>query len=374
MNKNLIAGLMLMMIVSACAGAGPSPTPIPATPTAVKTATAVPSATPLQPAPPVAVRRPVPTRTPRPGVPGRRPTPPAGIFTPGAEGPANCKVTSLPLTALTDLGTGTYKGSQGGLYPGGANQPPAAYLQSGLDHAQAIKLLNQAGNSDPNGKIGLLSIGMSNATMSFTEFQAEANRDPQKNPLLVAVDGAQGAHDAERVKDIHDNYWTVLGQRISAAGLSNNQIQAVWLQEGIASETSAFPADARQLQDDLAEIVQNLDDTFPNLQIIYLSSVTYTGYATNQLLPEPYSYDGGFAVKWLIEDHINNNEQGAWLAWGPYLWTNGTKGRSDGFIWECQDVKSDGTHPSSTSGVQKIAGQLLKFFKGDQTAKSWFVK
>src|SRR3954471_22707942 len=32
------------------------------------------------------------------------------------------------MVALTDLGKGTYKGEQGGLYPGGVNTMPAAHL------------------------------------------------------------------------------------------------------------------------------------------------------------------------------------------------------------------------------------------------------
>jgi len=37
--------------------------------------------------------------------------------------------TSVGLIPLTDLGAGTYQGFQGGLYPGGTNEPPAAYQQ-----------------------------------------------------------------------------------------------------------------------------------------------------------------------------------------------------------------------------------------------------
>src|SRR5689334_17929310 len=45
---------------------------------------------------------------------------------------------SLGLIPLTDLGAGTYKGEQGGLYPGGRNAMPAAHLKAGLDLANKI--------------------------------------------------------------------------------------------------------------------------------------------------------------------------------------------------------------------------------------------
>ena len=88
--------------------------------------------------------------------------------------------------------------------------------------------------------------------------------------------------------------------------------------------------------------------------------------------PEPYAYESGFAVKWLIQSRIRAN-RGAWMGWGPYLWTNGTVGRSDGLVWLCSDTQSDGTHPSAT-GQQKVAELLLKFFKANQTANVWFVR
>ena len=44
-----------------------------------------------------------------------------------------------------------------------------------------------------------------------------------------------------------------------------------------------------------------------------------------------------------------------WMAWGPYYWSNGMLGRNDGFVWDCEDFSSDGTHPSSTFGQLKVA-------------------
>src|SRR5258708_7769274 len=39
---------------------------------------------------------------------------------------------SVGLTPLTDLGKGSYKGEQGGLYPGGENITPPEHLEAGL--------------------------------------------------------------------------------------------------------------------------------------------------------------------------------------------------------------------------------------------------
>src|SRR5206468_1021451 len=60
-----------------------------------------------------------------------------------------------------------------------------------------------------------------------------------------------------------------------------------------------------------------------------------------------------------------------WLAWGPYLWADGLTPRSDGLTWQCADLQSDGTHPSS-SGASKVAQMLLSFFQTDPVASRWY--
>ncbi len=292
---------------------------------------------------------------------------------PGSRDEPDCAKTSVGLIPLSDLGTGNYKGFEGGLYPGGRNQPPSPYLESGLARTRRIRPLNRAGQPDANGDVVLLSIGMSNTTMEYSQFKRAADADPQKNPRLKIVDGAQGGQDAERIMDSGAQYWRVIEQRLGDAGATRDQVQAAWLKEAIAGERREFPQDARRLEDDLRAIVRVLQQRYPNLQIVYISSRIYAGYATTRLNPEPYAYESGFAVKWVIEEMIKGKLDGPWLAWGPYLWTDGTKGRGDGLVWTCEDVRADGTHPSP-SGVQKVAELLLKFFKSDQSAKPWFLK
>lgn len=61
------------------------------------------------------------------------------------------------------------------------------------------------------------------------------------------------------------------------------------------------------------------------------------------------------------------------LRW-PYLWANGTTPRkTDGLTWAQKDYLEDLAHPSE-SGRQKVADQLLTFFKTDTSAQTWFMK
>jgi hypothetical protein len=287
------------------------------------------------------------------------------------------------LVPLTDLGRGMYKGEQGGLYPGGQNTPPPTHAKAGRELARHIVPLDAEGNNAPEGKIVLLSIGMSNTTQEFQVFQKKAKSEAQLNPRLVIVDGAQGGQTAKVTADPNSNYWKVVDQRLAAAGVTGNQVQAVWLKQANAGPIAAFPEEAKKLEADIVETLHNLTDRFPNLKIAYLSSRIYAGYATTPLNPEPHAYEGGFAVKWAIANQIAGKPElnydaskrpvrAPWLAWGPYLWTDGVNGRKDGVVWVRDDVGQDGTHPSE-SGRIKVAGMLLNFLKAEPTAKSWFL-
>ena len=291
---------------------------------------------------------------------------------------------STGLVRLTDLGKRAYQGQQGGLYPGGENAPPPAHAKLGLQLARQIVPRDADGRPSPDGKIVLLSTWMSNATQEFQAFQKLAQRDAALNPRLVIVDGAQGGQTATITARPEANYWKVVADRLAAAGVTASQVQATWIKQANARPTAPFPEEANKLQQDLVHTLHNLHDKFPNLKLAYLSSRIYGGYAASPLNPEPHAYETAFAVKWLVADQIVGKPElncdpakGAvrspWIAWGPYLWADGLKGRSDGLVYVREDLAEDGTHPS-ISGREKVAKLLLDFLKRDPTARLWFVK
>ena len=296
-----------------------------------------------------------------------------------------CSQTSVGFTPLTDLGADLYQGQQGGLYPDGQNGPPAAHLAAGLAQAQAIQPLAADGSPAVDGKIGFISVGMSNASLEFNSFLRLANDDPAKSDALVIVNGAQGGWTSNKLAENPDaEYWQVLDQRLTDNGLTPAQVQVVWLKEargGVKNEP--FPQEPQILQAQLQSIVQLVQARYPNVKIVYLSSRIYGGYATGPLNPEPIAYHSGFAVKWLIEAQINGDPQlnydpalgevaAPWLAWGPYLWADGLTPRSDGLTWACNEFADDGTHPGDPAR-DKVAAMLLDFFKTDETTNVWFL-
>src|SRR5436853_7867608 len=66
---------------------------------------------------------------------------------------------------------------------------------------------------------------------------------------------------------------------------------------------------------------------------------------------------------------LNYNSVAPWIAWGAYLWADGTTPRSDGLVWLQSDFETkDYTHPAQ-SAEQKGGPMLLNFFKTSSVTK-----
>lgn len=173
------------------------------------------------------------------------------------------------------------------------------------------------------------------------------------------------------------------GMRLASAGVTGAQVTVAWIKLGTASPSGAFPQDAQSLADGIAATIRNAKARYPNLVIAYLSSRICAGYATTSLNPDPYAYQSGFSVKRVVLDQITGTGNlnfdpaaGAvvapWIAWGPYLWADGTTPRGDGVTWSCAGLQADGTHPSA-SGQAKVAQMLLDFVQTDSTTSRCFL-
>src|SRR5687768_8457088 len=89
------------------------------------------------------------------------------------------------LTPLTELGERAYQGFPGGLYPDGKNERPAAHEKAGLALARQVQPLDAGGKPSPDGKIVLLTVGMSNTAQASQALIRLASMDPAKNPRVV---------------------------------------------------------------------------------------------------------------------------------------------------------------------------------------------
>ena len=317
-----------------------------------------------------------------------------------------CLLLAAPLAAqripLNDLGTGKYLGQfVGGLYEHGANAPPADHAAVGLGQAALVRPLDATGKASPSGRIVMVSVGMSNTTQEFCaagnpapctswSFAGQASADPAVNhATLVIVNGARGGQTASTFESPTAQNWDNLKANLTAAGLTEAQVQVAWIKEANAQPRLSLPdpnADAYTLVAQLGNIARALKVRYPNIRLAYFSSRIYAGYATTTLNPEPYAYESAFAVKWLIAAQIEQERSGKidakagdlgpaaapWLAWSAYFWADGLNARSDGLTWARNELEGDGTHPAQAA-EQKVGSMLLAFFKNDPTARNWFL-
>jgi hypothetical protein len=316
---------------------------------------------------------------------------------------SNCSGTSTGYTPLNDLGAGMYLGQfQGGLYSGGSNILPASHSAAGMAQRAMITPRDGAGNPSAAGKVVFLSIGLSNTTQEFCggafpncqsfSFIGQASSSPAVNHTdLVIVDGAIGGQTPPTWDSPTDaNYDAVRDQRLAAAGVTEAQVQAIWIKLADSNPHVSLPdagADAYVLEQGLGDVVRACKARYPNLRLIYLTSRIYAGYASSALNPEPYAYESGFSVKWLIDAQIRQQAgEGVdpvagdlgvgsiapWLVWGADPWADGTTPRSDGLTWICSDFNtSDGTHPA-TGARTKVGTMLLNAFLASPQAQGWF--
>lgn len=316
-----------------------------------------------------------------------------------------------PTVSLYDLGIGPYKSFEGGLYSGGSNVRPPAHESAGIAIAQLIKPLSTTGVEDPNGRIGLISIGFSNMTQ---EWRTGAVGDPASVPLtftskatvlqvsgvvndrVLIIDGAQGNQDtfdwSHEPPDIDLPPWSIVLARLSGP-VYNSSVEQVQIacvkvatrgpSQCIASDGS-FTGDAGANAANFAKLARNLKFVFPNIKLAYFVSRSYAGYALTNGNPEPFAYEQGFSIKWMIDVQTQGSStygdlsyQGSgatvpWMSWGAYLWANGLTPNGLGISWDINDFRPDDrTHPA-IGGVDKAATAMLNFFLTDTTTRPWF--
>ena len=312
----------------------------------------------------------------------------------------------MPNIPLNDLGPRTYKrspgtwGSKGGLYKEGSNQRPTHHDMAG--QAIAATVITPRGQDGsptpaPDGKIGLLSIGMSNAQLEFSgskdAFISRANGngpnpDLAKDSNVVLVNAAKAGKGAAEWANLNDDAWMHAMDKVTAANLSAAQIQVVWMEHTLKFPTGSFQDSEQLLQGYLTTIAKNVLTEFSNCKIIFLSTRTESYTITLPHNPEPYAYETGFANKLTIQAQTDHTELcfddpthfyscdpvvAPYICWGPYFWIDGPTPRSDGKTWNCSDLESDDwVHPTAC-GIHKVADQLLAFFETNPIATPWYL-
>ena len=302
---------------------------------------------------------------------------------------------------LTEMGVRTYKGLEGGLYPDRSNSEPADHDAIGIAHRNAIRPLDVNGQPSESGRYVLMSVGDADVSAGWCSvssappcnswsFAGRAVSDVFVNhTALVVVNGASpSATNAMWMSPASANYNRIRDTRLAPLGLSERQVQAIWM--NVADSDTVFPitasaADGALRLQHLGSTIRALKRRYPNLQLLFLSSPRYAGYYAGG---EPSTYESGFVIKWAIESQVRESRGQApnldagefspsngiapWISWGPYLWTRGELPRIDGLAWTRADYDSTGTR-LSRQGEEKLGGLLFEFFKSSAYARCWFL-
>ncbi|MBC8172469.1 MAG: SGNH/GDSL hydrolase family protein, partial [Chitinophagales bacterium] len=290
------------------------------------------------------------------------------------------------LIPLDEMGTSTFEGYTGGLYPNGSNEMPAAFYNDAVEMARLVMPLNDNGKPDSDGKIGVVAIGPSTVSRIGQGLLELIYKTPGIRKEIVFVNGGVGGQDLNRIASPTGKFWKIVYNEVSVAGLTNEQVQVVWFQEDdLLNTTEEFPERADLLVQSFTLAIKDMKKRFPNLKLVYLTGRHTTEYMKPDGTirhKEPRSYYNGWANKWIIEKQINGdaslnykgeNAEVPLLLWGPYFWTQGPKPRKDGYTFTPDMVLNDGVHPND-AGIRKIAGDLIDFWKNDKVSQLWFLE
>lgn len=301
-------------------------------------------------------------------------------------GQKDCQQSRQAFVPLNELGIGYFRGHQGGLYPGGLNNPNGMYLEDLKILSNGIQALDSNGQYSTTGQIVFIGVGASNPRTEFQAFQKMADTFRNINRNLRTVNTCIGGQGVQKMNQLSDNYWKQADKMMDSMGLSNLQVQIAWLEtENTASADSSFPGGPRSLVSDVRVLLQLMKVKYPNLKICYLSARTYAGWVsggTGRGLEYPRDYYNGWAMKWVIDSAINQVNGYTYKGSSPsiplpvystYNWTNGNQTRQDGFSMNCDtDFGGDGLHLSA-AGENKIGEQLFNFFSNDINSVKWFI-
>lgn len=247
----------------------------------------------------------------------------------------------------------------------------------------------------------------------------------RKNGDIVLVDGAKGGqvlacwddtgYDPQPQCDSNpDNYGRVKNI-LEGAGFEENQVLSIWLKDSndhpihslsergtvLDSQIDAFKAEKH-----FGNVLRSIQTHYPNIRQVFISPRIYGGFATtvgNTLNPDPFAYELGFSIKFLIQAQITQLGGGGtspiagdlfynvsnpsassapWIAWGPYLWADGSQTCPTGqvclnsdfrYTWPDNPDGSKGnecTHPGNDA-EQKVGKMLLDYMKASPYT-AWF--
>ncbi|CAN5501533.1 hypothetical protein BH10BAC2_BH10BAC2_28670 [soil metagenome] len=285
---------------------------------------------------------------------------------------------------LTDLGSGTYNGWVGGLYPNGDNMPSGDYAQDLTDVASSIIPLDVNGIFSSSGKIGFISIGASTCSIMMNNLRKKTKRSSLTNPQLLTANCTGGGESIQEINDTISNaYWNTVNTKLGKNNLTSKQVEVVYMETDDSISLMSFPERPLHTKEIYTSTLQIMLRKFPNLKLVYVigRTTTFLDPGKKEQNREPGPYYNGWGCKFLVEGQINNEPEliykGAdrkvpMVAWGWYEWSAGYQARNDGFIWT-KELTKDGLH-ANDQGADILSTNFMNFLLNDPYASIWYAK
>ena len=295
------------------------------------------------------------------------------------------KVTNALDTAkipLDDLGTGTFMGSEGGLYPNGQNDPSGNYAADLFSISQSIVPIDTFGNPSTNkGRIVFISLGGSTCGHNMRQLKAQTKNNPLTNHKLVLLDCCNGYGEASlnSIMNPNDPYWDHVTQVLTGSEASYRSVQIIYLETDDSTKYINWPGRPDLVKSELESAANVLQSKFINLKVLYVLGRTRTFGNQTLYNREPSPYYFGWACKWTIEDQINGasnlrykgpNRVAPIITWGFYQWADSLPRQTDGFYWRQSETK-DGLHANPV-GQDTLATRFQNFLFTDKNTNLWY--
>jgi len=286
---------------------------------------------------------------------------------------------------INDLGTGTYMGFIGGLYPAGKNIYSGAYKRDLINFATNTKPLNGPGVVDSvKGKILFISLGASTSGHLMDSLKQKTIRDSANvNPYLKLLNCSNGGGVAslQQIANLNDPYWDHVTRIILNSKSTYKQVEIIYMEtEDSVNNVFGFPDRPYLFRDHAIAAIQTCKIKCPNLKFIYVLGRTTTFGDVRLTNKEPSPYYNGWGWKFMIEAQINGaagtqykglNPVAPMVTWGWYEWANGTNiPRKDGFTWQESDTE-DGIH-ATPAGEDTLSTRFRNFLLTDRVASMWY--
>jgi hypothetical protein len=282
---------------------------------------------------------------------------------------------------LNDLGTGTYQGETGGLYPNGSNQPSGQYATDLMTVCTNIVPIDTFGNPSSVGKILFASIGGSTGGHNMKMLRSKTIGNPATNPdlKLISFNNGTGEASLNSIMNPKSDYWDHITQVLAGTKSSYRQVQILYLETDDSSKNISWPFRPTLIKDHLDSCLRVFKKKFKNIKLVYVLGRTRTFGAKAMWNREPSPYYFGWGCKWAIEDQMNGTPGTKYkgvhavapmITWGFYQWADSLPRKTDNFYWRYSET-ADGLH-ANFEGQDTLSSRFQNFLLTDPYAKNWY--